>query len=63
MMKLLSDRLGIGDGQATDDGELSLHRCECQGACATAPVLALDGDIHASLTRRLVEQLLERLGR
>jgi len=63
VMQLLSERLGIGDGQATVDGEISLQRCECQGACATAPVLSLDGDIHASLTRRLVEQLLERMGR
>jgi len=62
VMQILSQRLGVEEGQATPDGEYSLHRCECMGACATAPVLALSGDIHASLTRRLVEQLLERLG-
>ena len=63
VVQILSERLGVEEGQATLDGEFSLHRCECMGACATAPVLALDGDIHASLTRRLVEHLLERLGR
>jgi len=61
--QVLSERLGIGEGQASDDGEIALQRCECLGACATAPVLDLEGDIHTSLTRRLLEQLLERLGR
>ncbi|MFH1569436.1 MAG: NAD(P)H-dependent oxidoreductase subunit E [Gemmatimonadota bacterium] len=62
VLQILEERLGIAAGESTADGQVALERCECLGACATAPVLLADGELQASLTRRLLEQHLERLG-
>jgi len=38
----LQERLGIGFGETTPDGAVTLQEGECMGACGDAPVLLVD---------------------
>ena len=37
------EQLGIGPGETSDDGEITLRLVECAGGCGSAPVVILDG--------------------
>jgi NADH-quinone oxidoreductase subunit E len=41
-IKHLQQRLGIGLGETTPDGQFTLQQSECLGACADAPVLLVN---------------------
>src|SRR5215469_3858573 len=51
----LKERLGIGFGETTADGQISLAQGECFGACGDAPVLLVNNKRMCSFMRR--EQL------
>ena len=53
-------RLGIGQGQTTSDGKISLMMARCVGACSRAPVALSDGEVAGEMTG---EQMLEQLER
>ena len=55
----LSERLGIGLGETTPDGRITLKEVECLGACANAPVAQVGRDYIEELTPAKVDQLLE----
>lgn len=57
----LQQRLGIGLGETTDDGRVTLKEVECLGACVGAPVLQLGDQYHEHLTKERVDLLLEEL--
>ena len=57
----LKDKLGIGEGEVTEDGKFSLVRVECLGSCGTAPMLQLNDDYHEDLTHEAVDRLLDGL--
>ncbi len=42
-------RLGIGYGETTADGQITLEAVYCLGLCATAPSAMLDGHLHGRL--------------
>lgn len=56
---------GAPVGGTSPDGEYTVDLLECQGACANAPMLDLDGVYHEDLTPAGVEAILQkaRLGR
>jgi len=58
LMAAVTDEYGIGPGETTDDGELTLEVCYCFGSCALAPVAVLDGQVMGRMRR---ERLLSRL--
>ncbi len=53
-------RLGIKTGETTADGKFDLVRVACVGCCALAPVVVVDGRVHAGMTVRKVVPLLSR---
>lgn len=55
----LSERLGIGLGETTPDGRITLKEVECLGACANAPVAQVGRDYIEELTPAKVDRLLE----
>lgn len=55
-----SERLGIGWGETTSDGEFTLLPVACLGACDHAPVLFCDGELHCDLTPDKLDALLGR---
>jgi len=45
----LKVKLGVGDGETSEDGKWTLEGCRCIGACGLAPVLTVNGDVHGRL--------------
>lgn len=46
----LGKRLGIGDGDTTEDGMFSLKSVACLGCCSLSPVMMINGQTYGSLT-------------
>ena len=49
---------GAGVGQTSPDGRFYLEVVECQGGCANAPMMVVDGQYHEDLTTDRVAQIL-----
>ena len=59
----LKQRLGIGFGETTADGQVTLMQGECFGACGDAPVLLVNNKRMCSFMRRgEIDALLAELG-
>jgi NADH-quinone oxidoreductase subunit E len=59
----LKERLGIGFGETTPDGRVTLQEGECMGACGDAPVLLVNNKRMCSYMRRdELDALLAELG-
>ncbi len=56
----LSERLGIGADECTEDGKFSLTACRCIGACGLAPVLTVNDDVYGRLTVDDIDGILEK---
>jgi formate dehydrogenase subunit gamma len=59
--KHIKGLLGIDFGQTTADGQFSLEPVYCLGNCACTPSLRIDDDIHARVTPKHFDQLLQSL--
>ncbi len=55
----LEERLGILAGQTTSDERFTLLPIVCLGACDHAPVLMIDGNLHADVDPDHLDALLE----
>ena len=59
----LKERLRIGFGETTADGQITLMQGECFGACGDAPVLLVNNKRMCSFMRReQLDELLAELG-
>ena len=56
----LEQRLEITAGQTTADGQFDLQRVACLGCCALAPVVAVDGKVHAQVTTKKIPSVLSQ---
>jgi NADH-quinone oxidoreductase subunit E len=57
----LKQRLAIDFNETTLDGLITLKEAECLGACANAPMMAVNLDYHVDLTPEKVDAVLEAL--
>jgi NADH-quinone oxidoreductase subunit E len=55
------DRLGIGLGETTEDGQFTLIEVECLGACSNAPMVQIGDDYFEDLTPETLTALLDDL--
>ena len=46
ILEKLEEKLGIKNGDCTDDGEFSLEASRCIGACGLAPVFTINEDVY-----------------
>jgi len=60
ILRELERRLGVTAGKTTSDGKFDLERVACLGCCALAPVVAVDGKVHAQMSAKKVPQVLAR---
>ncbi len=58
ILKELEQRLGVAAGQTTADGQFDLERVACVGCCALAPVVAVDGKVHAQVTTKKIPSII-----
>ncbi len=57
----LSEKLGVGLGETTEDGRFTLRKSECLAACDRGPVLLVNRRLHTHLTTDKVDEILEGL--
>ncbi len=57
----IADKLGIGPGQTTPDGRISLEMVECLASCGTAPAMRVNDQLYENLTPMAIDLVLERL--
>lgn len=56
----ISEKLGIGADECTEDGKFSLTACRCIGACGLAPVLTVNEEVYGRLTVNDVDGILSK---
>jgi NADH-quinone oxidoreductase E subunit len=61
LKKLCKDKLGIGKGETTSDGQFTLTEVECLGACVNAPMVQINDDFYEDLNTENFSQLLDDL--
>lgn len=60
LLDRISEVLGIGPDECTEDGRFSLEACRCIGACGLAPVLTVNEDVYGRLTEKDVDDILKK---
>jgi NADH:ubiquinone oxidoreductase subunit E/NAD-dependent dihydropyrimidine dehydrogenase PreA subunit len=58
----ITRELGIENGQTTQDGLFTLERVNCLGCCALAPVVEINGKVHAGVTVGKIPPILAQYG-
>ena len=56
----LSEKLGIGSDECTEDGKFSLTACRCIGACGLDPVMTFNEYVYGRLTVDDVDGILAK---
>jgi NADH-quinone oxidoreductase subunit E len=54
-------KLGIGNKEVTEDGQISLEEVECIGACSWGPAIQVNYDFHHFVTPEKLDELLDGL--
>lgn len=57
----ISEKLGIEEGQTTEDRLVTLDRVACLGCCSLAPVIMIDDKVYGKLTPNKVRRLMKKL--
>ncbi|MFP4527147.1 MAG: NADH-quinone oxidoreductase subunit NuoE [Candidatus Kapaibacterium sp.] len=57
----VSERLGVGHNEVSDDGVFSLEEVECMGACGGAPMIAINEDYYENVDINKVDELIDSL--
>jgi NADH-quinone oxidoreductase subunit E len=52
-------RLGLRTGQTSPDGEVTLERVNCLGACALAPLAVVDGRYYGQMSESKADKVLQ----
>jgi NADH-quinone oxidoreductase subunit E len=58
----LTHELGIEPGETTEDRMFTLERVNCLGCCALAPVVEVNGNVHAGVTVGKIPSILAQYG-
>ena len=61
LVEHLKQKLGIGFGETTPDGNFTLVDVQCLGACGEAPVLQINNDYYTGLTVERLDAILDGL--
>ncbi|WP_454041349.1 NADH-quinone oxidoreductase subunit NuoE [Cellulosimicrobium sp. Marseille-Q8652] len=57
----LSEHLGVGHDETTDDGAITLERVECNAACDYAPVMMVNWEFFDNQTPQTATDVVDRL--
>lgn len=63
ILEHLERKLGIRVGRTSPDGEFTLERVNCLGACALAPLVVVDGRYYARMTEIKADAALKAIDR
>ena len=59
VLREIEKRLGIKPGETSDDREYTLETVACIGACALAPTIVINSDVHGKLSTKLVREIFD----
>jgi NADH-quinone oxidoreductase subunit E len=62
VLEAFERELGVGPGETTPDGEVTLRAVECLGGCSTPTIVAVDHVYRQSVTPEDVPAILAELG-
>jgi NADH-quinone oxidoreductase E subunit len=60
IIEYIEERLKIKPGQTTLDGKFSFGIVECLGACEIAPIMQCNKDYEGNLTKKRIDDLIEK---
>lgn len=60
ILKRIEERLGIKNGECTEDRMFSIDSCRCVGACGLAPVIMIDDEVYGKLDVDKVDAILDK---
>jgi len=60
VLSKVSDTLGIGIGDTTEDKKFSLEGVRCLGACGLAPVMVIDQDTYGAMTPKKALEIISQ---
>ena len=58
ILETVERELGVKAGETTEDFEYTVERVACIGACALAPTMVINEDVHGPLTPKEARELL-----
>lgn len=56
----ITRQLGIGEDETTEDKKFTLEVVACLGACALAPVMAVNADYHGNMDATKIKETLDQ---
>lgn len=59
LVQTLESKLGIKEGEVTEDGEFSYEPVMCVGCCGLAPVVMVDETFHGKVTPKQIPKILK----
>lgn len=59
ILKEFENKLGIKNGETTEDGLFTLSSLRCVGACGLAPVVQVNGKTYGNATTETVDEILK----
>ena len=59
----ITDHLGIGIGETTEDGLFTMMEVECLGGCVNAPIVQINNDFYEDLDAKSIVDVLDALKR
>jgi NADH:ubiquinone oxidoreductase subunit E len=63
LITYLEQKLGIAVGETTPDRLFTLKTVECLAACGAGPMMQINDDYYARLTRETIDRILDDLKR
>ena len=61
ILEAAKKKLGINEGETTQDGKFSLDNTRCVGACGLAPVFTINNEVYGKATVKLIDETLDKL--
>lgn len=59
ILERVKQKLGIEEGQTTEDGKFSIDATRCIGACGLAPVFTVNDEVYGKATPQKVDEVLK----
>lgn len=59
ILNYVKEKLGIEEGETTEDGLFTIKSAQCLGACGYAPMMQLGDKYHEYLTKEKIDEILQ----
>ena len=59
ILESAKEKLGIGEGETTQDGKFSLDTTRCVGACGLAPVFTINDEVYGNSTVKKFNEVID----